>query len=184
MRESSAWSASQTSATRSWGTITRRIAVHFWPVFWLRSWTTLRMKVDQASSPGPTSGPSTAALRLSASTLSRVPRESTAGEARSTAPVAAEPVKASMSWGPRWSSRSPTGPARKEKAPGGRATSWATIWAIRQATRAVAVAGLVSTGTPARMLTATFSKVPQAGKLKALMCTATPGRGRRTCWPT
>ena len=78
---------------------------------------------------------------------------------------------------------SPGGPARKESAPGGSCTSSTTICIARKATSAVAVAGLDRTGMPARMLQATFSKVPQAGKLNALMCTATPGRGSHTCWP-
>ena len=44
--------------------------------------------------------------------------------------------------------------------------------------------GLDTTGIPASSARAIFSKVPHARKLKALMCTATPGRGSRTCWPT
>ena len=42
---------------------------------------------------------------------------------------------------------------------------------------AVAEAGLANTGTPASSDTAAFSHSPQLGKLKALMCTATPRRG-------
>ena len=42
------------------------------------------------------------------------------------------------------------------------------IWLIRQASHAVAVAGLDTTGMPARMATATFSKVPQAGKVEGV----------------
>ena len=45
------------------------------------------------------------------------------------------------------------------------------------------VAGLLSTGIPASSATAAFSANPQAGKLNALMCTATPRRGTRMCWP-
>jgi len=45
------------------------------------------------------------------------------------------------------------------------------------------VAGLLTTGMPARIATAAFSAKPQAGKLKALMCTATPRRGTAMCWP-
>jgi hypothetical protein len=36
---------------------------------------------------------------------------------------------------------------------------------------------------PARKLGANFSSSPQTGKLKALMCTATPPRGTRMCVP-
>ena len=39
------------------------------------------------------------------------------------------------------------------------------------------VAGLVTTGMPASSAQAAFSAKPQAGKLKALTCTATPSRG-------
>ena len=39
------------------------------------------------------------------------------------------------------------------------------------------VAGLLTTGTPASSATAAFSAKPQAGKLNALMWTATPRRG-------
>jgi hypothetical protein len=38
-------------------------------------------------------------------------------------------------------------------------------------------------GMPARKLGANFSSRPQIGKLKALMCTATPPRGTRMCVP-
>ena len=54
---------------------------------------------------------------------------------------------------------------------------------IRWATIAELVAGLLSTGIPARSAVAAFSAKPHAGKLKALMCTATPARGTQTCWP-
>ena len=46
-------------------------------------------------------------------------------------------------------------------------------------TSAVAVAGLVIVGTPARKAQANFSANPHAGKLKALMWMATPWRGTR-----
>ena len=46
---------------------------------------------------------------------------------------------------------------------------------------ALAVPALVTTGTPASSAQAIFSPMPHAGKLKALMCTATPGRGVSTC---
>ena len=54
---------------------------------------------------------------------------------------------------------------------------------IRCARRAELVPGLLSTGTPASSATAAFSANPQAGKLKAFTCTATPRRGTCTCWP-
>ena len=57
------------------------------------------------------------------------------------------------------------------------------ICAARQATIAVGVPGFSITGTPARTAPASFSIIPQTGKLKALTCTATPGRVTHTCWP-
>ena len=47
----------------------------------------------------------------------------------------------------------------------------------------MAVAGLAMQGMPARKLGANFSSSPQTGKLKALMCTATPPRGTRMWVP-
>ena len=49
---------------------------------------------------------------------------------------------------------------------------------------AVVVAGFTMAGTPANIAGASFSSIPQTGKLKALMCTAAPSRGKYTCWPT
>ena len=43
------------------------------------------------------------------------------------------------------------------------------------ATYAVGVAGFTIVGTPARKAGANFSSEPHTGKLKALICTATPG---------
>ena len=43
--------------------------------------------------------------------------------------------------------------------------------------------GLLMMGIPASSAQAAFSQVPQAGKLKALMCTATPSRGTQRCTP-
>ncbi len=54
---------------------------------------------------------------------------------------------------------------------------------MRWATRAELVAGLLTTGIPARRAQAAFSARPQAGKLNALMWTATPWRGTWRCCP-
>ena len=59
----------------------------------------------------------------------------------------------------------------------------APISATRKATSAVLVAGLLTMGIPASRAQAAFSAVPQAGKLKALMCTATPSRGTQRWIP-
>jgi hypothetical protein len=46
---------------------------------------------------------------------------------------------------------------------------------------AVWLAGLTMVGSPARNAGASFSSMPQTGKLKALIWTATPGRDVYTC---
>ena len=46
------------------------------------------------------------------------------------------------------------------------------------------VAGFTMAGTPASSEHASFSSIPHTGKLKALMCTATPSSGTHTCRPT
>ena len=48
------------------------MAVHFWPVFKVISRTTSRTKKSNSGEPGATSGPSSAALKLSASMLTRI----------------------------------------------------------------------------------------------------------------
>ncbi len=45
-------------------------------------------------------------------------------------------------------------------------------------------AGFTIAGTPARIVGASFSSMPQTGKLNALMCTATPSSGTQMCRPT
>ena len=46
------------------------------------------------------------------------------------------------------------------------------------------MAGFTTTGTPAIKLGAIFSSMPQQGKLKALICTETPGLEVRICLAT
>src|SRR5438034_4196568 len=57
-------------------------------------------------------------------------------------------------------------------------TSSTILWA----SHAVGEAGFTQIGTPERSAGAAFSQKPQAGKLKALMNTATPLPGMRKCW--
>ncbi|MCY1558320.1 hypothetical protein D9M68_952430 [compost metagenome] len=57
-----------------------------------------------------------------------------------------------------------------------------TSFTMRWVNHAVAVAGLMITGTPESRAGAAFSHRPQLGKLKALMNSATPCVGCRTCW--
>ena len=52
---------------------------------------------------------------------------------------------------------------------------------IVSVSQAVWRAGLTMAGTPASRVGASFSSIPQQGKLKALMCTATPCSGVRMC---
>ena len=65
--------ASHTSLKRASGTSTRRIAVHFWPVFCVMSRTMSARNSRPASLPRSTSGPRIAALSESASMLRRTP---------------------------------------------------------------------------------------------------------------
>ena len=46
------------------------------------------------------------------------------------------------------------------------------------------VAGLTIAGTPASSDVESFSSIPQTGKLKALICTATPSSGTQRWRPT
>ena len=98
-------------------------------------------------------------------------------------PVSPEPVKASTSWAPSSAGRSRGAPTSICSAPSGRTFASTITCIARCAAIAVAVAGLESTGMPASSAAAAFSASPQAGKLNALMCTATPCRGTARCWP-
>ncbi len=175
--------SSRTVAACASGTSTRRIAVHFCPAFCVMSRSTSFRKVSYMSPPGPASGPSTAAFRLSASTFTRTDSRMMFGSARIRMPVSPDPVKASTSWAPSSAGRSRGAPTRSESVPSGKTLPSTRISIRRCATIAELVAGLESTGIPARSAEAAFSASPQAGKLNALMCTATPWRGTLTCWP-
>src|ERR671923_530782 len=99
------------------------------------------------------------------------------------AAVSAEPVKETTSSSRTWSSNSRAEPQTRETAPGGRIPDFTTSSTILWASQAVGEAGFTSTGTPDRSAGAAFSQNPQAGKLNALMKTATPFVGTRKCWP-
>ncbi len=174
---SRAASALITSSSMPRGTRVRRMAVHFCPAFVVISRTTSLMNRSNSSVPGAASGPSTEQLSESASMLNRTAFSTTAGVSLSMRPVAADPVNATASWHPRCDSRSPALPQMSCSAPSGRmpaATISRTIASVRYE---VTVAGLTMAGTPARNVGASFSSIPQQGKLKALMCTATPSSG-------
>ena len=118
--ESLAVIASVISSATAAGTITRRIAVHFWPALAVISVTTPLTKRSHSGSPDVTSGPSTEQLSESASTWSVTPPCSTDGCWRRMPAVWAEPVKATESCTPRWSSRSPAEPESSCSEPSGR----------------------------------------------------------------
>ena len=105
---SRATSASTTASAMAAGTMTRRIAVHFCPALTVISVTTPLTNRSSSGSSTVTSGPRIEQLSESASTPSRTPPCSTFGCWRRWAPVAAEPVKATESWGPS-SSINPAG---------------------------------------------------------------------------
>ncbi len=107
----------------------------------------------------------------------------TRGWLLSLRPVAAEPVKVTTSWQVRWSSKSPTPPQMIWSAPSGRIPASSMTRASRSVRNDVTVAGLTIAGIPARNVGASFSSIPQHGKLKALMWTATPSSGTHTWRP-
>ena len=108
----------------------------------------------------------------------------TCGQRRILIPVSDEPVKATTSWGPRWAEQiahaaheqreralgqGPRFDQELHDAMGDEGGAGRRLGDHRHARRAAR--------------TAAFSARPQAGKLNALMWTATPWRGTRTCCP-
>ena len=89
--------AAVTASTRSCGTITRRMAVHFWPALTVISWKTAFTNASNSGDSGSASGPRMAALRESVSAVKRTPPSCTFGCFFSVAAVAAEPVNATWS---------------------------------------------------------------------------------------
>ena len=173
--------ASAAASYTSAGTRMRRIAVHFWPDFTVISRTTSRTSRLKASLPGASPGSNRALLRLSASMLARTERWATAAWARITPAVSAEPVNDTTSNGWSWSISPAELPAMTDSAPTGNTPASTTSWTMRCVSHAVAVAGLTMTGMPDNRAGAAFSHSPQAGKLKALMNSATPCRGTCRC---
>lgn len=160
----------------------RRIAVHFWPDLTVISRTTSRTRRSKAGVPGVASGSSSALFRLSASMLARTAWRASAGWLRMTAAVSAEPVNESTSKGAKASSRPLELPQTMDSAPAGRMPASTTSCTMRCVSQAVAVAGFTTTARPDSSAGAAFSHRPQAGKLKALMNSARPGRGTCRCW--
>jgi hypothetical protein len=159
----------------------RRIAVHFCPLLTVISRTTSRTSRSKASVPGVASGSRSAELRLSASMLTRTERCATAACDRISAPVSAEPVKDTTSKGCSWSISPFELPQITDSAPAGSTPASTTSRTMRWVSQAVEVPGLTMTGTPESNAGAAFSHSPQAGKLKALMNSATPRVGTCRC---
>ena len=174
-----AWAVSSNSSS---GTKMRRMAVHFWPLLTVISRTTSLTSRLKASLPSVADGSSRALLRLSASMLQRTESATTAGWLRMMRAVAAEPVKLTTSNGLSWSIRPADEPHTTDSAPTGSTPASTTSFTMRWVSQAVAVAGLMITGTPESRAGAAFSHRPQLGKLKALMNSATPRVGLRMCW--
>ncbi len=99
-------------------------------------------------------------------------------------PVDAEPVNATALWQSRWSSRSPVLPHSSCTAPSGKICASIIARNTASVRYDVIVAGLTIAGTPASNVGASFSNMPHTGKLKALMCTATPSSGTQMWRPT
>ena len=97
-----AWTTSSAMAV---GTMARRMAVHFWPALTVISETTPLTNRSNSGSTVVTSGPRIEQLSESASTPSWTPPCKTEGCWRRVAPVAADPVNATESCAPSWSSR-------------------------------------------------------------------------------
>ena len=140
-------------------------------------------KRSNSSSSGVTSGASTAQLSESASALKGMLRRTRLGVLRSLAAVSAEPVKVTTSCSCTRSSRSPVPPITSCSAPSGRMAASLIRRTSFSVKKLVALAGLPMQGMPARKVGPNFSSKPHTGKLKALMCTATPPRGTSTCVP-
>ncbi len=178
-----ATSASVSASSVAAGAMTRRMAVHFCPAFAVISRTTSSRKSSNFGVPGTASGPSREAFRLSCSAMKVTERPSRFRFERRVSAVSALPVKLTTSWASSRSRRSPVPPTISCTAPPGRMPDSAMRLKQAAATCAVAVAGFVITGMPARMAGASFSSMPHTGKLNALMCTAAPRFGTATCWP-
>ena len=114
--------------------------------------------------------------------LQRTDSSVTARWLRMILPVSAEPVKLTTSNACSWSMRPADEPQMTDNAPKGSTPASTTSLTMRWVNQAVAVAGLMMTGTPDSNAGAAFSQRPQLGKLNALMNSATPRVGTWMCW--
>ena len=158
------------------GTITRRIAVHFWPALTVISVTTPLTNRSNSGSSAVTSGPRIEQFSESASTPRVTPPWITLVWVRSRPAVCAEPVNATWSCTVSSSSRLPALPESSCSEPSGRRPDSMIRRTTSSVRYAVWLAGFTIVGIPARNAGASFSSIPQTGKLNALIWTATPGR--------
>ena len=89
----------------------------------------------------------------------------------------ADPVKATVSCSVSRSSRPRDPPATNCRLPSGSNPEAMISFTTASARYDAWEAGFTTVGTPARKAGASFSSIPQTGKLNALICRATPRRG-------
>ncbi len=158
-----------TSSTKFSGTITRRIAVHFWPHFTVISFRTSFIKRSNSSVPGTASSPKTEAFKLSASIVNGTASSIILLCAFSIRPVVAEPVNVTTSCDSTLSRIVLAEPVINCNAPSGKILEAIISRTTASVKNEVFVAGFTTAGTPAIQFTAHFSNIPQTGKLKAFI---------------
>ena len=162
-------SARRTSSTRFSGTIILRTAVHFCPALVVISRTTSLMKISNSGWSGVTSLPRIQQFRESASMVKGTASSINRGCDFSILPVDALPVNVTTSELITLSRIPLALPQISCKAPSGRMPLAIISLATASVRNEVMVAGFTIAGTPASQFTATFSSIPQTGKLNALM---------------
>ena len=177
-REPLARAPAATASRYSAGAMARRIAVHFCPALTVISVATSLTNRSNSGVPGAASGPSSEALRLSCSATKRTDSRMTTGWVRSLSAVdgrageadhvlAGQMVEQVADAADDQLDRARRQHVRFDHDP---ERGFGTD-------RRSADAGFTIAGTPASRVGASFSSIPQTGKLKALMCTAAPCSG-------
>src|SRR5690554_2417304 len=123
------------------------------------------------------SSPKIEAFNESASIVKGTASSIILGCAFNIRPVDAEPVNVTTSCDSTVSNIVLADPVISCRAPSGSIPEAIISRTTASVKNEVLVAGLTTAGTPAIQFTAHFSNIPQTGKLKALMCTATPRFG-------
>ena len=132
---------------------------------------------SNSSVPGAAACPKIVAFRESASKLKLTLCSEMMGKPFRILPVAALPVKVTVSPDETVSRIPRPKPQINCKDPSGKILESMMSRTIASVKKHVYSDGFTTAGTPAIKLTAIFSSMPQIGKLKALMCTATPSFG-------